>query len=377
MRIRGGFHNIIVYMEELFMLNFYSPSSAQNLQRWSILFCVTLVLATGLGLSIFSLLGVCTNACAESHRYTLFGMPLAISGVLFFSLASVMWLYTIRHPEAFTYLALLFSVALGAEGFFLYIQHAWIGKWCPICLSIFMCVAFIWLFFTLSLLNRPATSSNPLIRRLTMNSYRSLFTSSGAILLGFLIVLMGISSPQLLNAQQIGKDPLYFGNRNSTLEMYVFTDWFCPACRLAEPNIERQAPDVARKAKLFFIDVPLHESSMNYVPYNLSFMLKEKTKYLKLRHQLNKLSEQKTAPTEKEVEDIATSLQTQYQQLDYAQVNQAIQYFKEIAKRYGVDNTPTVVLVNPKTQKMKKIVGATNIRSADFNKLLDELSNTK
>lgn len=358
------------------MLRFYFPSSAQVLQRWSILLFVTLCLATGLGLSIFSLSG-CTNACAETHRYTLFGMPLAISGFLFFSLASVMWLYTLLHPQAFTYLALLFSAALGAEGFFLYIQYAWIGKWCPVCLSIFMCVSFLWFFFMLSLLDRPASSSNPLIRRLTMTSFRTLFTSSWAILLGFLIVFMGIAKPEFIDAQQIGKDPLYFGNRSSTLEMYVFTDWFCPACRQAEPSIEQQAPAVARKAKLFFIDVPLHESSMNYVPYNLSFMLKEKTKYLKLRHQLNKLSEQKTAPTEKEVEDIASSQQTHYQQLDYAQVNQAIQYFKEVAKRYGVDNTPTVVLVNPKTQKMKKLVGAKSIRSANFTELLDELSNAK
>lgn len=188
------------------------------------------------------------------------------------------------------------------------------------------------------------------------------------------LILLGVLYPELAEAQQIGKDPLYFGSSSSPLEMYVFTDWFCPACRKAEPCIEQQAPSIAKIAKLFFIDVPLHESSMHYVQYNLSFLLKEKVKYLKLRHALTHLSERKAAPTEKEVEDIAAEQGTHYYPLDYAQVNQGIQYFKEMAKRYGVETTPTVVLVNPLTQQMKKLEGAKNIRGADFLQLLDELT---
>lgn len=349
-------------------------SSAQELQRLCIILFVTLCIALGAGLSLFSLLEVCTDSCAEGNKYTLFGLPFAVSGVAFFTVASVLWLYVLRHPDAFAYLSLLFSAALGAELVFVYIQKYWIGKWCPICLAIFACVAFLWAFFTLTLLERrPSSSSNPLIRRLTMTSFRTLLSSSGAIMLGILIVLFGVAKPELADAQQIGKDPIYFGNPNHTLEMYVFTDWFCPACRKVEPTIGAQAPEIARKAKLFFIDVPLHGSSMNYVPYNLSFMLKEKTKYLKLRQQLNQLAERKTAPAEKDIEAIAHSQGTEYKQLDYAQVNQAIQYFKEVAKRYGVETTPTVVLVNPVTKKMKKIAGARDIQKADFVALLEEL----
>lgn len=352
-----------------------TPSEpVKRLQRWGIISLVTLCIAAGLGLSLFSLLEICTDACAATHNYTLFGMPFAVVGLAFFTVASLVWIYVLRHPEEFALLALLFSVAFGSELFFIYVQKYWIGKWCPSCLAIFGCVAFLWLFFTLSLIKHPSTSSNPLIRRLTMRPLNTLFSSFEAILLGFLIVFLGVANPQVADAQQIGKEPIYFGSRNNALEMYVFTDWFCPACRKAEPSIEQQAPGIAKRAKLFFIDVPLHESSMNYVPYNLSFMLKEKTKYLKLRHQLNQLSEKKTAPSEKEIEEIAISQGTKYQQLDYAQVSQGIQYFKELAKRYGVETTPTVVLVNPATQQMKKIEGARSIRAADFLQLLDELS---
>lgn len=207
-----------------------------------------------------------------------------------------------------------------------------------------------------------------------MTPFKTFLSSSGMMLLGFLVVFFGLVKPSIVESQDIGKDPIFFGSRNNAIEVYVFTDWFCPACRKAETSIEQQAPTIAKKAKLFFIDIPLHESSMNYVPYNLSFMLKEKTKYLKLRHQLNMLSEQKKAPAEKEVEDIATSQGTKYVQLDYAQVSQGVQYFKEIARRYGVESTPTIVIVNPATQKMKKLDGFKEIRAADFLQIISDLS---
>lgn len=362
-------------MLKTFLLSTRSET-VKKLQRWGIIGFVTLCIAAGMGLSIYSFLEVCTDACSETKHYTLFGMPFAVMGLAFFTVASLLWIYVLRNPEYLPLLALLFSVALGAELFFVYVQKYWIGKWCPVCLSIFMCVAFLWLFFTLSLLDQPSSSSNPVIRRLTMRPLNTLFSSFGAILLGFLVVFLGVAHPQLADAQQIGKEPIYFGSRHNALEMYVFTDWFCPACRKAEPSIEQQAPGIARKAKLFFIDIPLHESSMNYVPYNLSFMLKEKTKYLKLRHQLTQLSEKKAAPAEKEVEEIALAQGTTYQQLDYAQVSQGIQYFKEVAKRYGVETTPTVVLVNPATQQMRKLEGAKSIRAANFLQLLDDLTET-
>lgn len=356
----------------------FTPSDfTKDLQRWGIIGIVTLCLAAGFGLSVSSFLESCTDACAESHKYSLYGMPFAMSGLLFFSVAGIMWLYVIRQPEAFPYLAWLFSAALGAELFFVYVQKYWIGKWCPVCLSIFACVAFLWLFFTFTLLQRAYSPTPFTTRRHTMTPFKTFLSSSGMILLGFLVVLFGVAKPQLVDSQEIGKDPIFFGSRNNQMEMYVFTDWFCPACRRAEGVIEQQAPAVAKKAKLFFIDVPLHESSMNYVPYNLSFMLKEKTKYLKLRHQLNILSEQKKAPAEKEVEDIALAQGTEYIQLDYAQVSQGVQYFKEVAKRYGVETTPTIVIVNPATQKMKKLDGASEIRSADFLKIISDLSAKK
>lgn len=192
---------------------------------------------------------------------------------------------------------------------------------------------------------------------------------------GLMTLFFGVTKPGLAFGDTIGKDHVYFGKKENPVDVYIFTDWFCPACRRVESVIEQKAPEISKQARLFFIDIPIHEESANYMPYNLSFMLKEKGKYLKLRRKLEELSLREKAPTDEEIEKLAEAVGTRYQPLDYSDVNLGRGYFEEVTKKFDVDSTPTIVIVNPSTNKQKKLSGVNEIMQADFPTLIKSLQN--
>lgn len=343
--------------------------------RLGMVLLVGLALAAGLTLSILSWIDVCTSACAEGHKYKIFGLSFAFVGVLFFAAVSILWVVSAHREVLLTALKLMIAAALGAELHFLYVQKFIIGKWCPLCLGIFACIATLAIVFSVDYLARLVRVIEQENRSEIMVYCANGVRALTALVVGFVVVFLGVSKPQSVYAEAVGANTLFFGSKNNPVEVYVFTDWFCPACRKVEPYIERHAPAIARKAKLYFIDVPIHEDSLNYTPYNLSFMLKEKTKYLKLRQKLEKLAMKDPTPEEAEVEKIAESVGTKYHQLDYAEVNQGIKYFQSLATKYDVEATPMVVIVNPKSSnKPVKLTGIKEIKKADFEKLIEEAS---
>jgi uncharacterized membrane protein len=322
--------------------------------------CVTALTAmafvAGLGMSLLSLWEMCTSACAAGLQYRIFGMHFAPIGIAFFALAGLAWLMSLKEP-----LHLFTAAALGAETYFVYLQKFVIGQWCPLCLGIFACVATLAVIFSVDTLkNRSETMRN-----------------LGALILGFFIVFFGVTKEQSVYADVVGEKTLFFGNKSSPVDVYVFTDWFCPACRKAEAFIERKAPEVAKKARLFFIDVSVHEDSMNFLPYNLSFIVNEKAKYLKLRQKLAQLALNDKTPNDEQVEQIAKSLGTSYKQLNYAEISLGTKFFEEMTAKYGIDSTPTVVIVNPSTKKMTRLVGVKEIKKANFLALIEAASKPK
>lgn len=343
--------------------------------RFGMALLVGLALATGLTLSLLSWIDLCTSACAEGHKYKMFGLSFAFVGVLFFAAVSILWVVSARREVLLTPFKLIIAAALGAELHFVYIQKFIIGKWCPLCLGIFACVATLAIVFLVDYIARLVRVIEQENRSEIMVYCANGIRALTALMVGFVVVFLGVSRPQSVYAEAVGADTLFFGSKKNPVEVYVFTDWFCPACRKVEPYIERQAPAIAKKAKLYFIDVPINEDSLNYTPYNLSFMLKEKTKYLKLRQKLEKLAIKDPTPEEAEVEQIAESVGTKYHRLDYAEVNQGIKYFHSIANKYGVEATPMIVIVNPKSSnKPVKLTGIKEIKKADFEKLIEEAS---
>lgn len=349
-------------------------SQARVFRRpWMMVVLISLAFAAGFVLSLLSWFEVCTSACAEGTKFRLLGVPFAPFGILFFTIASCLWVLSFRNHYLLTPLKLLITAALGAELHFLYLQKFIIGKWCPLCLGIFSCIATISVLFAsdylLRLMQAVTTKTRSRIMKMTGNGVGTL----SILFIGFLTAFFGVAKVDNVFSESIGKETIYFGKKNSTVEVYVFTDWFCPACHKVTPFIERKAPEIAQHARLFFIDAPIHDQSMNYLPYNLSFLVKEKKNYLKLRRKLEEVAKRGKTPTDQEVEKLAESIGTRYQPLDYSEINLGRQYFEETTKKFGVDSTPTVIIVNPTTKQQKKLIGVKDIINADFPALIRSL----
>jgi protein-disulfide isomerase len=324
----------------------------------------------GLVLSLLSQTDVCsTSACAETHKYVLFGLPFTFFGIAFFPAAWASFELG-RTGRLFSALFIaMISAASGAEVAFLWIQKYIIRDWCPLCVGV---AATVYLLALLAYyVEAKKFSLNSKDRRdITMLFIKKISLIALFVIAGFLLAFKGA---QRSEAQDKAIN-MFLGNESSAQELYIFTDWFCPACRKAEPEIEKAATSAAKKAKIIFIDLPIHQETFNYMPYNLSFLINEKGKYLELRKALVALSLKSKEPSPEEVQKAVAPLAVTYKPLAFLTVTKGSKYCDETAKAFGVKSTPTIVVTNRKTQKRIKIVGSKDITEENILKALDEVS---
>lgn len=326
---------------------------------------VGFLLFLGLALSMMSYYEVCSSACAEGHKYRIFGFRFESFGILFFLCAIACYISSLYRPIFKTLLQLMLLGAIGAEMRFLYVQKYMIGSWCPLCLFIAATVVGALLVIAPSTLQK---------RRGFMKKIISGLSSLAVGAVGFLVALLGIAKVEYSFAETNarGESPA-FGSAKGAVELYFFTDWFCPACRKTEPELERQLPAIFSKSRFYFIDVPIHEDSLNFLPYNLSFMLKNKAEYIKLRRGLVTIALKDHTPAESDVKAMAKKMGVTYAKLSFAEVTKGLKYFKKLADKYEVDSTPTLVVTNTKTKKSKKFVGFNQISKANISQVIDQL----
>ena len=53
------------------------------------------------------------------------------------------------------------------------------------------------------------------------------------------LLLLEVTKYEPSFAESLGNETPFFGNPNSKVEVYIFTDWFCPACAKSEAKIEK------------------------------------------------------------------------------------------------------------------------------------------
>lgn len=334
----------------------------------------TLILAVGLVLTYISSLHICTEACAEGLNYRILGLPFEVWGFGFFPAIFIL------HFSAFFYPILAWGViamlagALGSEFWFIYVQKYYIGHWCPICLSIAACVFFVLILQISNQVYLLKKVSQQDKEGVNMQFFWGSLSSFSALVIGFCIAFFGLSKiDKVAAAEEALKDKISFGKASSPIEVYFFSDWQCPSCRKVEPVIEKMSPEIMKEAKLIFIDFPVHPETMNFTPYNLAFMVHNKDQYLKLRNILTELSQQTGAPTEEQVEKAVSGLGVKYEQLNYADVAIGFKYYKDLAKQFGINSTPTLVVVNLNTKKGKKLKGGVEISEANIMNAIDAL----
>jgi len=323
-----------------------------------------LVAVTGLGLSIASILQLCTDACSETARYTLFGLDFGMFGILFFLALAAVVLLRRRIPAVSALCPLMLLGSAGAEAHFIWIQKYVIGAWCPLCLAIAGTVltgVILVVIEQIRELRSPGGTMKHGMQRIT------LFLATFALGLG--VSVFGVSTDRASASVD-----LYLGKTAGPVTVYFVSDWFCPGCRKAEPAIERIYPEVARTARVSFIDYPVHPETSNFTPYNLQFLTHEKKKYLALRRALSYLSLKTEAPTPDQVQAAVAPLGVTLRQINYADVSFGMQFNLTTYRGFGVKSTPSVVVHNAKTKKVKILEGAGNITMDSVRKALAEVN---
>lgn len=345
-------------------------------KRENLLFGITAFgLLAGLILSVVSWLRLCSGACAESHNWHFFGWPFETLGLLFFIPANLLfWVAKFRlscRALLSTGVGLMVFGAVGAEIHFILVQKYEIGAWCPVCLSIAASVLVAAIGFSIKYLSEFGHNTRGDLMTTLWKGYAALSVCA----LGFLLSLIGVAKMDPLAAVEATiKESLVFGEKESQIEVYIFTDWACPACRALEPSLVTLAPAIMQKARLTFVDLAIHTQTLNYSPYNVSFMIHNKPEYFKLRDALTELSLKTGTPKDAQIEKIAESQHTQYEQLNFSDIALSQKYFKQLSKQFGVNQTPTAIVLNRQTKKGKKLIGVDEISEANVMKAIQSLS---
>jgi uncharacterized membrane protein len=325
-------------------------------------------------LSAMSWLGICSGGCEETHLYTFFGIPLPPLGVGFFTVCGLAFLTRNRFRFSGILIPLLLSGALGSEFVLVWMQKYVIGKWCPLCIGVALSVVTACVLIALERLPGVAIQirggeRNLVMKRLAGKTALILF----AFLTGMGMTAMGLSKPDAF-AAGLSVQSLAFGDTESSSEVYIVSDWFCPACRVAEPEILKGARKAMQRAKVVFVDYPIHPETFNYIPYNLSFIVREKEKYLQIREALSTLARKTKEPTPEDVQAAVSPLGVKYVPLNYADVMAGMQYFSTLVKKFKVAGTPSVVVQDSRTGKTKTMYGISEITSDNIQKALAEVS---
>lgn len=169
------------------------------------------------------------------------------------------------------------------------------------------------------------------------------------------------------------KEQLTFGDHASNIHVYIFTDWLCPFCKQLEPELETIVPKIAKVAQLTFVDIVIHPKSANFIPYNISFAINNKSQYMKLRRALDKLSDVTDSPTEEQVIDSIKSTGVRYKKLNNSEILAAVNYFFSLIQKFKVNSTPTIIVENENTKKFKQIAGEQNMTEANILDTIDSI----
>lgn len=336
---------------------------------------VGLALTAGLILSILSWIEFCVEHCSANEDYRLFGLPFSMTGIGFFSLLIVLHFTSLRLQFLSRIVEWLVASSLGAEIMFIALQKYQIGHWCPVCLSIAASVAAAALGLLAGHFKSPKVTT---YRGETMQKIKQGFTCLSFILIGFLMAFIGISKPNSAEAAINNiKERIAFGTKNSPVEVYFISDWFCPSCKKVESQIEKIYPEIKSKVTFYFIDYPIHKKSINFSPYNLAFLMNNKSQYFKARRMLLELAEETESPKDEDIVKAARKNGLVFKELDFVDIKSGLEYFDTIVDKYNLSATPTIIITNPRRNSVVKLEGRDEISEEQILNAIEKLSPSK
>lgn len=329
--------------------------------RWNF-WLISLALSVGLILSVLSWFELCVEHCSANQDYRLFGLPFAIVGMTFFTVLISLHVLSVRYHSLQRMTGWIIASALGSEMMFIVIQKYQIGHWCPVCLSIAASVGAAAIVLMTGYLKNFKLAIQHQHRGEIMRKIKQGLSSFSFILFGFLIAFIGIGKVNYAEAAVNDiKERIVFGKKDSPVQVYFITDWYCPSCKKIEPLIEKLYPKIKSDVAFYFIDYPIHRKSLNFTPYNLAFLVNDKNRYFKAREVLNSLSDEEEAPSDEEVTRLAKKKGITYKELSFLEVKAGVDFFDNIVEKYNIRATPTIIITNPKKNKVIKLEGRDEI----------------
>ena len=311
-----------------------------------------LLIGAGIVLSLLSATDLCSfNGCTDAHLYRFYGLRFPTVGLVFFGLLLASLLLSRVLPVAGTGFGLILAGGAGAELTMIHLQKDVIQAWCPLCLGIavvvyLLCIQQLIVYF------RNQRRSFAMKKRIVVNALLLVV----AVVTGCLVSLNGIAKPA-----EAGQLDVSMGHHKGPVEVYFFSDWYCPICVRVEPVIETLYPHLLQKARVTFVDKAVHPEAMNFVPYDISFAVHEKGKYMQLRRALFSVAARTRNPTVGDVEAAIAPLKVTYKQLSFMEVTQQMARFQALSNQFQVNATPTMIITNTRTHQTKKLVGGNEI----------------
>lgn len=310
------------------------------------------LIVAGMILSVASMAGICTSACSEAHKYRFYDIDFGWAGICTFGLLAVLRYFRHNRFLQIGYIWVL-ACACGGEAWFIFVQKAVIKSWCPTCVSIAAVVGLLAMVVLLEYFSEQTIKEINMRKFIPALIMKSLLIVVGTVF-GFAVAFLGVEKP----AEAQADTDLWLGKADSAVEVYVVTDWFCPGCIKAEPEIETAVRAISKQARIAFIDYAIHPESTNFSPYNLSFQIYNKAQYLPLRAALVGLSQRTKTPTTEDVQAAIKSTGIKYKQLPMSDVMAGLNAYTAVIRNSGVTSTPTVIVRSVKTGKIvKKLVG--------------------
>jgi len=327
-------------------------------------FYSSILILAGVFLAVLSWTDLCNfGGCTEAHEYRFYGLPLPLIGTIYFCALAFLLLLSRQWPRCNALFYLALAGGAGAELVMIHLQHNVIEAWCLLCVGIAVIVYLLCIVEIYEALQES--------RRLPTMNKRQIISRSLLLLVaaaaGFLVSFAGISKPEAAGPETS------LGKQNSKIEVLIFSDWLCPVCVKVEPALEAALPQLEKKAKVSFIDKPVHKESMNFVPYHLSFLVNEKAKYMQLRKALFDLAKTSKNPSVEDVKRVIAPLGVTYKQLSFMDVSQMMAKSQALASEYKVTGTPTIVILNSSSKKSKTLVGGKDITADNLLKAVKAL----
>ncbi|MFO0754818.1 MAG: thioredoxin domain-containing protein [Thermodesulfovibrionales bacterium] len=274
---------------------------------------------------------ICKTSCSFLTGDIL-GLDLNVFGVLFYSFllaAAIVYKGLFPKDWVMSLIAAAVSAGVGAEFILIKFQVEQ-GVYCPKCL---ISGLFLFLMFAV------------VVRRLKV------WLAALLVVLGAVFTSLTFSGSVIPSYAKEVQHPS-FGNAKAPLEIVVYSDYFCPACREVDGRVNFLLRRLQDRAKILFVDVPLHKESGPYAEIFLYTWFASGDRLeqaLQAREILFQASGAKTDP-----EGVKGFLRTQgipFRE-DKERAREIFRtFYNPLLKRDTIKATPTVVIVQGSGKK--------------------------